>query len=149
MKMLLKGDINFIRTYNNWIIDVLVRWNRRKIEITIKSRNSELKSEFETCVLNKGNFLSFISRSHIYNFSGKKSAFSELILKSRATQSLMYSRNPSIRLKGKYLIFNGGIRKYDESSLSNIFTLNEILLDEIYLLNCNDHHHNNFSKTKS
>lgn len=149
MKMLLKGDINFIRTYNNWIIDVLVGWNRSKIEITIKSRNSELKSEFETCVLTKGNFLSFISRSDIYNFSGKKSAFSELILKSRATQSLMYSRNPSIRLKGKYLIFNGGIRKYDESSLSNIFILNEILLDEIDLLNCNEYHHNNFFKTKS
>lgn len=131
MKTILKGEVNFVENYNNWSVEVSVNWNKRRIEITLKSRKPELKSEFVSCSLTKANLFTFISRSDSFNFSGKKSIYSELILGSAAAKSLMNSRNPSIKLNGKYLIFNGGIRKKDESSLSNIFKLNEILIEEI------------------
>nr|WP_321237192.1 hypothetical protein [uncultured Psychroserpens sp.] len=135
MKTLLKGEISFIEDYNNWSVEVFIKWNKRRIQITIKSRNSELKSEFLSCALTKASLLTYISRSDSFNFSGKKSKYSELILESAAAQSLMNSRNASIKLNGKYLIFNGGIKKNDVSSLSNIFKLNEILIQEIDELN--------------
>ena len=47
----------------------------------------------------------------------------------------MGSRNASIKLNGKYLIFNGGIRKNDDSSLSNVVILIEVLMKEIDELN--------------
>ena len=135
MKTLLKGEVKFIENHNNWFVEVLVKWNRKRIQITLKSRKSDLESEFVSCALTEASFLTFISRSDTFNFPGEKSEFSELILESAAAQSLMDSRNASIKLDGKYLIFNGGIRKKDESSLSNVFTLNEMLMEEIDELN--------------
>ena len=43
----------------------------------------------------------------------------------------MDSKNASLKLEGKYLIFKGLVRKKDQKSLSNIFELVEILLNEI------------------
>lgn len=135
MKSILKGEVKFIEDYNNWSVEVFVKWNKRKIEITLKSRKSDLKTEFVSCALARAQFLSFIFRSDALNFSGEKSKYSELILESAAAQSLMNSRNASITLDGKHLIFNGGIRKNDYSSLSNVFKLNEMLIKEIDILN--------------
>ncbi len=131
MKTLLKGEVKFVENYNNWSVQVFVKWNRKRIQINLKSRKSDLKTDFISCALTEAKFLSLISRSDTFNFSGEKSKFSELILESAAAQSLMDSRNASIKLDEKYLIFNGGIRKKDESSLSNVFTLNEMLMEEI------------------
>ncbi|WP_034042317.1 hypothetical protein [Wocania ichthyoenteri] len=47
----------------------------------------------------------------------------------------MDSRNACIKLEGKHLIFEGGIRKSDTRSLSNIFILNEMLMKEMDELN--------------
>ena len=88
-------------------------------------------TDFSICSLTKAKFFTFLSRSDSYNFSGKKSEYSELLLESVETQYLMDSKNPIIKLEGKSLIFEGGIRKKDISSLSNVFKLFEILMDEI------------------
>jgi len=135
MKSLLKGEVKFIENRNNWSIEALVKWNRKRINITIKSRKFDLKTEFVSCALTEAHFLTFLTRSDTFNFSGEKSEFSELILDSAVAQSLMDSRNASIKLDQNHLIFNGGIRKNDESSLSNVFILNEMLMEEIDELN--------------
>ncbi len=135
MKIFLKGEVVFVENRNNWSIEVLVKWTRKRINITIKSRKFDLKTEFVSCALTKAHFLTFLTRSDTFSFSGEKSEFSELILESAVAQSLMNSKNASIKLNRKYLIFNGGIRKNDESSLSNVFTLNEMLMEEIDELN--------------
>ena len=131
MKTLLKGEVKFTENHNNWSIEVFAKWNKKRIQIILKSRNKDLKTEFVSCALSDSNFFSFVTRSDSFNFSGKKSKYSELILESAAAQSLMKSRNASLKLEEKYLIFNGGIRKNDASSLSNVFTLNEMLIEEI------------------
>lgn len=135
MKTLLKGEVTFFEKYNNWSIEILVRWSKKRVQITLKSRKTDLKTEFVSCALTDANFLSFISRTDSFNFSGERSKFSELILESAAVKSLMDSRNASIKLDGKSLIFKGGIRKKDTSSLSNIFILNEMLMEEVDTLN--------------
>ena len=135
MRTFLKGEVKFVESFNNWSINVFVKWNMKRIRITIKCRKLDLQTEFVPCALSDANFLSFITRSDTVSFSGGKSEFSELIIKSKAAQSLMGSRNASIKLNGKYLTFNGGLRKNDESSLSNVFVLIEILTKEIDELN--------------
>jgi hypothetical protein len=47
----------------------------------------------------------------------------------------MKSKNATLKLKEKYLIFSGGTKKKDVTSLSNIFILNEMLMGEIDRLN--------------
>ncbi|WP_282135103.1 hypothetical protein [Seonamhaeicola maritimus] len=131
MKTLLKGEIKFIERVNNWSIEVLVKWNKRRTTVVIKSRKSDLKPDFVSCSLSKAQFISFISRSDTFNFSGEKSEFSELILASPYAISLMNSKNPSIELRKNQLIFKGSIKKKDLTSLSNIFRLNELLMEEI------------------
>jgi len=135
MKTLLEGEVKFIENHNNWSIEILVKWNKKRITVTIKSQKSDLKSDFVSCSLTDANFLSFLTRTDAFNFSGEKSEFSELIMESVATKHLMDCKNASLKLDGKNLIFNGGIRKNDESSLSNIFILNEMLMEEIDKLN--------------
>jgi len=135
MKTLLKGEVKFVENHNNWVVDVLVKWNKKSITTTIKSRKSDLRSDFISCALTQAQFWTFLTRSDTFNFSGRKCEFSELILESAATQYLMDSNNGSIKLEGKYLIFNGGIRKKDKTSLSNIFKLIEMLMAEIDELN--------------
>lgn len=135
MKTLLKGEVSFTESYKKWIVNSTVKWNKKRIQIVLKSRKTNLKSDFDSCNLSDANFLSFISRSDSYNFSGKRSKYSELIFESAAAQSLMNSRNASIKLKGKSIIFKGQIPKKDETSLSNIFILNEMLMEDIETLN--------------
>jgi len=135
MKTLLNGEVKFTENHNNWVVEVLVKWNKKSIITTIKSRKSDLKTDFVSCALTQAKFWTYLTRSDTFNFSGRKSEFSELILESAATQYLMDSKNGSIKLEGKYLIFNGGIRKKDETSLSNIFKLIEMLMAEIDELN--------------
>ena len=131
MKTLLRGEVNFVENYNNWVINVAVIWNKRTTTLYLDSRNPNLKTEFISCSISKAQFLTFLSRSETYNFSGKKSKYSELLLESIEIQHLMDSKAPTIKLKGKSFIFKGGIRKKDFTSLSNIFILFEILLDKI------------------
>lgn len=136
MKTLLKGEVGFVENNNNWNIDYSIKQNKKRIEIEIKSRKMDLKNGFPLCAIYDSNFLSFIFRTDSQHFSGKKSEFSELILESSSAQSLMNSRNSRIELNGKSLIYKGKIRKNDMSSLSNILTLNEMLIQEIeYLIN--------------
>ena len=131
MKTLLKGEITFSESYKKWIVKANVKWNKRYIRINLDSRKTDLVTDFSICSLTKAKFFTFLSRSDSYNFSGKKSEYSELLLESVETQYLMDSKNPIIKLEGKSLIFEGGIRKKDISSLSNVFKLFEILMDEI------------------
>ncbi|QQX77037.1 MULTISPECIES: hypothetical protein [Aequorivita] len=141
MKTLHKGKISFVDKGDNWSVNVEVEWNKRITKTTIKSKKVDLKSDFASCKLSKSNFLTNLSyifssyiishRSEAYSFSGTKSEYSEAILMSKATIPLMESKNPVIGLEGKYLIFSGGTRKKDISSLSNIFKLNEVLMKEI------------------
>ncbi len=133
MKTLLKGEITFSENYNKWIVKAYVKWNKRYIRIIINSRKTDLETDFLSCSLTKDMFFTFLSRSDTYNFSGKKSEYSELLLECTQTQSLMNSRNPTIKLEDKSLIFEGSVRKKDFSSLSNVFTLFEMLMDEIEL----------------
>lgn len=135
MKIFLKGEVNFVENYHNWVFNVSVKWNRRITIINLNSRKTNLGTEFLNCSLSKAQFLTFLSRSETYNFTGKKSKFSELLLASVETQYLMDSKNPTIKLEGKSLLFKGGIRKKDIASLSNVFKLFEMLMDKIDYLN--------------
>lgn len=135
MKTLLKGDVSFSENYSKWIVKVNVKWNKKEITININSRKTDLKSNFLSCSLTRAQFLSFLFRFDAYNFSGTKSKYSELLLKSVETQYLMDSKKPLIKLHEKSLIFAGRIRKKDIKSLSNVFLLFETLMQEIDSLN--------------
>jgi len=136
MKTLIRGNIHFTEKVENWSLEVDAVWNKRINTITIKARKSDLATDFPPCKLYKSNFLTtlsyvFLTRSESYNFSGEKSEFSEILLESAATIPLMETKNPTIKLEGKCLIFSGGVRKKDSKSLSNVFILVEMLLNEI------------------
>ncbi|WP_148639433.1 hypothetical protein [Aquimarina longa] len=140
MKTLLKGEVNFVENHNNWSLAIEVKWNSRMTKTTIKSRKLDLNNDFNSCKLTQSHFLTLLSyitlsRSDSFSFYGKKSKYSDLILESPATISLMESKNAIIELKGKCLIFSGETKKKDLSSLSNIFILNEMLMKEIDELN--------------
>jgi len=136
MKTLLKGEVDFVEKFNNWSLEIGVKWNKRTTNLTIKSRNNNLNSEFTPCKLSQFHLFTLLSyitraRSDSFSFYGSKSKYSDLILESPITTSLMEAKNATIRLEGKYLMFSGGIRKKDKTSLSNIFKLNEMLIQEI------------------
>ena len=136
MKTLLKGKVGFVENHNNWSLEVNVKWNRRMIYTTIKSRKLDLRTDFESCKLTQFNLFTLLSyvassRSDSYSFYGNKSEYSDLILESNSTLPLMEAKNAKIMLDGKYLIFSGGTRKKDISSLSNVFTLFKMLMKEI------------------
>ncbi|WP_204346377.1 hypothetical protein [Psychroserpens algicola] len=131
MKTLLQGRVEFVERTDNWSMEVDVKWTKRWFTTSVTSRQLHLKSDFESCALTQAHVLSFISRSDTFNFSGKKSAYSELLLESVETQCLMDSKNASIKLEGKCLIFKGSVRKKDINSLSNIFKLIEMLQNNI------------------
>ena len=140
MKTLLKGKVNFVETYNNWSLEIQVEWNKRMTTTVIKSRKLDLNTDFVSCKLSQSHILTLLSyitlsRTDSFSFYGTKSEYSDLILKSPATLPLMESKNASIKLDRKYLIFTGGTRKKDINSLSNIFVLNEMLMTEIDELN--------------
>ena len=131
MKTLLKGEISFSENHNKWIVKAIVKWNKRVTTIYLNSRKIDLENDFLSCSLTKSQFFTFLSRSETYNFNGNKSIYSELLFESVETQCLMDSKKPTIKLDNKSLIFEGGIRKRDYKSLSNVFMLFETLLDEI------------------
>lgn len=131
MKPLLKGEVCFSENYNNWILNVMVKWGKRRLRIKINSRKMDLKNDFLSCSITKAQFLTFLSRSETYNFKGNKSIYSELLLETVETQFLMDSKNPIIKLDKRSLIFEGGIKKKDFKSLSNVFILFETLMNEI------------------
>lgn len=131
MKTLLKGEVKFVERQTNWSSDITVRWNKRFVKVLLKSRKTDLRKPFVSCTLKQAHFLSFLFRSDAFNFYGNKSNFSELILQSAAAQNLMDCKNALIKLNGECLIFEGGVRKKDIASLSNVFILNEMLMEEI------------------
>lgn len=131
MTTLLKGEVKFVENHNKWLVEVVVKWNKKRITTIINSRKLDLQSDFVFCALTQSPFISFITRSYAFNFNGVKSECSELLLESSATQCLMESKKGGLKLDGKYLIFSGGIKKEDETSLSNIFKLIEMLMLEI------------------
>ena len=131
IKTHLKGSVQFVERIDNWVMEIELKWTRRWFTTVIKSRKLDLKSDFASCALTESPFLSLISRSDTFNFSGTKSDYSELLLECVETQCLMDSKNASLKLDGKYLIFRGSVRKKDQKSLSNIFELVEMLMIEI------------------
>lgn len=131
MKTHIKGEVNFVENHKNWVISANVKWNRKTTTLTLSARNLDLENEFKTCTISRFSFLSYLSRSETYNFSGSKSKYSELLLESVETQYLMDSKNPSIKLKGKSLMFKGEIKKKDSKSLSNLFILFESLMNKL------------------
>ena len=136
MSLFPKGEICLNDNFNNWSINVEVKWNNRMTNTIIKSKKLDLNSNFVNCKLSKSHIFTLLSyslshRSESYNFKGSKSEYSDIILKSRATIPLMESKNASIELKNNYMIFSGRTRKKDISSLSNIFKLNEMLMTDI------------------
>ena len=131
IKTLLKGNVQFLERMDNWSMEIEVKWTRRWFTTVIKSRKLDLKSDFSYCALTKARFLSLIARSDTFNFSGTKSDYSELLLECAETQSLMNCKSASLKLDGKYLIFQGSVRKEDQKSLSNIFELVELLMVKI------------------
>ncbi|MDG5493200.1 hypothetical protein [Psychroserpens sp. SPM9] len=145
MKTHKKGEVHFVKSFKNWSLEIQIKWNKRMTYTTIKSRKTDLKVDFPTCKLYHFRLFTLLSymsfmRSDSFSFSGTKSEYSELILGSSASYSLMESKNAAISLKNKFLIFSGGTRKKDIKSLSNIFILNEMLMTEI------DELHNRITK---
>ena len=126
-----KGEFQFNKRENVWSIDVISKWNKKYISIEYKSRKTDLGLDFDSCHLKPAYFFTFLTRSETYNFYGKKSQYSDVLLSSSTTQYLMDSRHPKLGLNGKYLIFNGGVRRNDYRSLSNLFILLEKLMSEI------------------
>ncbi|WP_073213826.1 hypothetical protein [Aequorivita viscosa] len=131
MKTLHKGEISFSENYKSWLVKTYVSWNKTYIKISLDSRKLDLETDFPNCSLTKGNFLTFLSRSNTYSFSGNKSKYSELLLESIEVQHLMRSGNPVIKLEHKSIIFKGLLRKKDFLSLSNVFKLFTMVIDKI------------------
>ncbi|WP_156113365.1 hypothetical protein [Wocania ichthyoenteri] len=46
MKTLLEGEVRLVEKQNNWTVEVFVKWNKRRIQIILKSRKSNLKDKF-------------------------------------------------------------------------------------------------------
>lgn len=126
-----KGEFQINKRENVWSIDVISKWNKKYISIEFKSRKSNLVFDFVSCHLKPAYFFTFLTRSDTFNFYGKKSQYSDVLLSSPTTQYLMDSRHPKLGLNGKYLIFSGGVRRNDHRSLSNLFILLEKLMSEI------------------
>ena len=139
MKDNIQSEIEFVEKFNNWSLEVLTNWNKKVIRVKIKSRKNNLNHEFVPCKLSQYHLFTLLSyvtraRSESYSFTGKKSKYSDLILSSDSSNSLMKAKNATIELKGNYLIFTGEIKKSDKHSLSNIFKLVEMLIQEIDML---------------
>ena len=128
---ILKGEVKFHEKEDYWHTEVITEWNKKYIMIKLKSRKSDLASNFVSCYLKPAYFFTFLTRSDTFNFYGKKSQYSDVLLSSSTTQYLMESRHPRLGLEGKCLVFNGGVRRNDTESLSNVFILLKKLRAEI------------------
>ncbi len=136
MKLFHKGDVSFVENSTNWTVNTKLSWNSRTIKTTIISRKLNLSSNFKPCKLSKSNFFILLSyilshRSESYSFYGAKSKYANVLLKSIATIPLMEARNAKIELKERNLIYSGSTKKKDLTSLSNVFILNETLIEDI------------------
>ncbi|HMC01948.1 MAG TPA: hypothetical protein VKN14_13005 [Flavobacteriaceae bacterium] len=131
MILLQKGNKEIIENSENWTLEIDSNWNSKRIDLTIKSRKSNLYSEFTHCSIKKAFLISLIARYDNYNLSGKASEISNFLLTSPLSLNLLKSRKASFELNGKYLIYNCRIGRRDKHSLSNIFILIEKLTKEI------------------
>ena len=127
----LKGEVKFNEKEECWSTEVIAQWNKKYITIKLKSRKSDLTFDFVPCHLKPAYFFTFLTRSETFNFYGRKSQYSDVLLSSSTTQYLMDSRHPRLGLEEKCLVFNGGVRRNDTESLSNVFILLEKLRAEI------------------
>ncbi|WP_298513547.1 hypothetical protein [uncultured Kordia sp.] len=131
-----RGNLHFQQSKGKWSFDIYAVWNKRINRLTIKARNVDSVKHFPNCKLFRDPFLTLVSytkygRTEAYTFKGKKSIFSETILKSKTTVPLMETKRPFIELRDFFVIFSGTIRSKDHKSLSNIFVLIDFLLDEM------------------
>ncbi|WP_299336948.1 hypothetical protein [uncultured Psychroserpens sp.] len=153
MRSLLKGSVKFTEIYEYWSMEINLTWTKHWIKIHVTSRAQHLKTDFISCKLSQAYFLGLFLKGVSYGiglgradnsaslkFSGRKSEYSDIILESAATQYLLDSRNASIELDKKCLIFKGSVRKKDQISLSNIFILIEMLMEEIDDLTVTSNH---------
>ena len=134
MILLPKGNKVIIENSRNWTLEIDSNWNSKRIDLTIKSRKSNLYSEFTYCSIKKASLISLIARYDNYNLTGKTSEISDFLLTSTLSLNLLKSRKASFELNGKYLIYNCRIGRQDNHSLSNIFILIEKLTEEIVKL---------------
>jgi hypothetical protein len=126
-----KGNKVIIENSGNWTLEINSNWNPKRIDLIIKSRKSNLYSEFIDCSIKKASLISLIARYDNYNLFGKASEISDFLLTSPLSLNLLKSRKASFELNGKYLIYNCRIGSQDKNSLSNIFKLIEKLNGEI------------------
>ena len=126
-----KGNKVIIENSENWTLEITANWNSKRIDLTIKSRKSNLYSDFTKCSIKKDSLISLIARYDNYNLSGKKSVISDFLLISPLSLNLLKGEKASFELNGKYLIYSCRIGRQDKNSLSNIFILIEKLTEEI------------------
>ena len=126
-----KGNKVSIENSENWTLEITANWNSKRIDLTIKSRKSNLYSDFTECVIKKDSLISLVARYDNYNLSGKKSVISDFLLLSPLSLNLLKAKKASFELKAKYLIYNCRISREDKNSWSNIFILIEKLIAEI------------------
>lgn len=126
-----KGNKVIIENYENWTLEITANWNSKRIDLTIKSRKSNLYSDFTECSIKKSSLISLIARYDNYNLSGKKSVISDFLLSSPLSLNLLKCKKASFKLSGKYLIYNCRINCEDKDSLSNIFFLIEKVIAAI------------------
>ncbi len=126
-----KGNKVIIENSENWTLEITANWNSKRIDLTIKSRKSNLYSDFTECSIKKDSLISLIAQYDNYNLSGKKSVISDFLLINPLSLNLLKGEKASFELNGKYLIYNCRIVRRDKHSLSNIFILIEKLTEEI------------------
>lgn len=131
MDLFPKGNKVIIEKSGDWIMEIDSNWNSKRIDLNIKSRKSNLNSEFTYCSIKKAPFISLITRYDNYNITGKPSVISDYLLTNPLSLNLLKPREASFELNGKCLIYNCRINRLDKSSLSNIFKVLEKLNREI------------------
>ncbi|ARV15897.1 hypothetical protein [Polaribacter sp. SA4-12] len=126
-----KGDKKIIHNYQNWTLEIESKWNSKRIDLTIKSRKSNLHSQFTHCSIKKDFIMSIIARYDNHKLSGESSEISDLLLTSKFSLYLLKMKKASFELNGKYLVYNCRIGRSDKHKLSNIFILIEKIIEEI------------------
>lgn len=127
-----KGKNTFVRKSENWTYHFYFEWNSKRIDLNIKSRKSNLKSDFVSCKIKKDYLFSIIARGDNYSFVGKTSDVSDLLLSNYLSLNLLNKRKSKIELDGKHLIYQCRIsRKDDELGLVNVLKWIDLLTEDI------------------
>jgi len=91
MNLFPEGNKTIIENSENWTLEIDSNWNSKRIDLKIKSRKSNLYSEFAHCSIKKASLISLIARYNNYNLSGKASKISDFLLTSPLSLNLLKS----------------------------------------------------------